>query len=99
MEKEIIRVALYVRVSTEEQVKHGFSLNSQLNRLTEYCKNNKYKIIDKYVDEGKSARSKLKSRTELLRLIEDAKITVPARLIKLHPLSQVARSTFTAAGT
>lgn len=80
-EKEIIRVALYVRVSTEEQVKYGFSLSSQLNRLTEYCKNNKYKIIDKYVDEGKSARSKLKSRTELLRLIEDAKIKKFDRII------------------
>ncbi len=70
---KIIRVAIYIRVSTEEQAKHGYSLGSQLTRLKEYCKQKSYKIIEVYTDEGKSARSKLKLRTELLRLIEDVK--------------------------
>lgn len=70
----IIRVVLYIRVSTEEQVKHGYSLQSQKERLIEYCKQKGYQVIEIYVDEGKSARSKLKNRTELLRLIEDAKL-------------------------
>lgn len=69
----IIRVVLYIRVSTEEQVKHGYSLQAQRERLIEYCKQKGYQVIEIYVDEGKSARSKLKNRTELLRLIEDAK--------------------------
>lgn len=71
--KKVIRVALYIRVSTEEQAKHGYSLGSQLTRLKEYCKQKKYKIVETYTDEGKSARSKLKLRTELLRLIDDVK--------------------------
>lgn len=70
---EIIKVALYIRVSTEEQAKHGYSLDSQEKRLKEYSKIHNYKVIDIYKDEGKSARSKLKQRTELLRLIEDVK--------------------------
>ncbi len=69
----IIRVAIYIRVSTEEQARNGYSLSSQRQRLLEYCKENNYKVINIYVDEGKSARSKLKSRKELLRLIDDAK--------------------------
>ena len=69
---KIIRVALYIRVSTEEQVRHGYSLQSQKERLLEYCKANDYKVVDIYADEGKSARSKLKNRTELQRLIKDA---------------------------
>ena len=68
-----IKAVIYIRVSTEEQVKHGYSLDSQRQHLINYCKEKGYKVIDIYADEGKSARSKLKNRTELLRLIEDAK--------------------------
>lgn len=71
--KKIIRVVLYIRVSTEEQAKYGYSLKSQLNRLKEYCKQKGYKIIEIYVDEGKTARTKLKNRKELLKLVDDAK--------------------------
>ncbi len=71
--ENIIKAVLYIRVSTEEQVRHGYSLDSQKNRLLEYCKEKGYQVIDIYVDEGKTARSKIKNRTELLRLIEDAK--------------------------
>lgn len=77
----IIRVVLYIRVSTEEQVKHGYSLQAQRERLIEYCKQKGYQVIEIYVDEGKSARSKLKNRTELLRLIEDAKLKKFDRII------------------
>lgn len=70
---KVVRAALYIRVSSEEQVRHGYSLSSQKQRLLEYCKQNKYKVVDLYADEGKSARTKLKNRKELLRLIEDAK--------------------------
>lgn len=73
VDKTIIRCVLYIRVSSEEQVKHGYSLQAQRERLVDYCKQKGYQVVDIYVDEGKSARSKLKSRTELLRLIEDAK--------------------------
>lgn len=68
---KIIRVALYIRVSTEEQAKHGYSIESQITRLKEYCKANNYQIVDIYVDEGKSARTKLSNRKELLRLLDD----------------------------
>lgn len=68
-----VRTVIYIRVSSEEQVKHGYSLQAQRERLIEYCKEKGYQLIEIYIDEGKSARSKLKNRTELLRLIEDAK--------------------------
>ena len=71
--KSIIRAVIYIRVSTEEQARHGYSLQSQKERLIEYCKSKGYKIIETYADEGKSARSKLNNRKELLRLIQDAK--------------------------
>ncbi len=70
--EKIIRVALYIRVSTEEQKRKGYSVDSQLKRLKEFSKENNYKVIDVYVDEAKSARSKLNSRKDLLRLLDDS---------------------------
>ena len=50
------RVALYTRVSTEDQVKEGFSLDAQLRRLRLYSKAQGWTVAGTYVDEGKSAR-------------------------------------------
>ena len=70
---KIQRVALYIRVSTDEQAKYGYSIESQITRLKAYAKMNNYQVVDIYVDEGKSARTKLSNRKELLRLLDDAK--------------------------
>lgn len=69
--KKVIRVVLYIRVSTEEQAKHGYSIESQKARLIEYAKEKGYQVVDIYIDEGKSARTKLSNRKELLRLLAD----------------------------
>jgi DNA invertase Pin-like site-specific DNA recombinase len=49
-------VACYCRVSTEEQVKFGFSIDAQKDALTKYCKENKLKC-EFFIDEGISASS------------------------------------------
>lgn len=67
----IQRVALYVRVSTEEQAIHGFSIETQKDNLAEYCKKNKLKIVDFYVDEGISGAKPPLKRPALKRLLED----------------------------
>ena len=41
---KIIRVGIYIRVSTEEQAKHGYSLDSQKQTLEAYAKQKGYKI-------------------------------------------------------
>lgn len=65
------KVALYIRVSHEEQVLHGYSLDAQREALIEYAEKHDMEVVDIYVDEGKSARKELKKRTEIFRLIED----------------------------
>lgn len=69
----IKRAGLYIRVSHEEQVKDGFSLEAQKENLIKYAKENNYKIIDIYADEGISARKSYTKRKEFMRLIEDVK--------------------------
>jgi len=65
-----LRAALYIRVSTEEQALHGYSMEAQREALTRYAKENNLLIVDYYVDEGKSAREKMQSRTAFQRLMQ-----------------------------
>lgn len=71
--RKLIRTAAYVRVSHEEQRKHGFSVEAQKKGLQKYAKENGYIIVDWYIDEAKSARKKTGKRKDFLRLLEDAK--------------------------
>jgi site-specific DNA recombinase len=51
------RVAIYTRVSTEDQAKEGFSLDAQKERLRMYCKAQAFEVVAEYVDDGHSGRS------------------------------------------
>lgn len=48
---------IYLRVSTDEQAKEGFSLDNQKRACVEYAKINGYEIKDIFQDDGKSART------------------------------------------
>lgn len=54
---EIRNIALYTRVSTDEQAEKGYSLESQLDRLRAYCTAREWNIIGEYVDPGFSGRN------------------------------------------
>ena len=72
-DKEVKKVAgLYMRVSTEDQAREGFSLPEQKTRLEDYCRAKGYEIGDYYTDEGISAK-KGNYRPEFERLKEDIK--------------------------
>ncbi|HEM1577634.1 TPA: recombinase family protein, partial [Listeria monocytogenes] len=49
-------VGIYIRVSTEEQVKEGFSISAQKEKLKAYCTAQGWEDFKFYVDEGKSAK-------------------------------------------
>lgn len=51
-----LRVAIYVRVSTEDQAKQGFSLDAQITRARQYCEQWGHTVADVYVDDGYSGR-------------------------------------------
>lgn len=69
----VLRVALMPRVSTEEQVLRGYSLDAQEEALIEYANNNNMKIVGIYRDEGHSARKPVLKRPVMLQLLEDVK--------------------------
>lgn len=65
-----MKVALYVRVSTEEQADEGYSINGQIKVLEEHCKNNSYQVVKVYKDEGISGKST--NRPSLKELLKDS---------------------------
>ena len=49
------RVAIYVRVSTEDQAREGYSLDAQEKRLKSYCSlHDGWEVVDVYRDDGYS---------------------------------------------
>ena len=64
-----MRVALYARVSTEEQALHGLSIDAQIAALDEWAKDKT--VVDHYIDLGISARKPISKRPELQRLLRD----------------------------
>jgi len=65
------RAALYIRVSTDEQARHGFSLGEQQIDLKNYAENKGFHVVGLYGDEGCSARKAISRRHELQRLLHD----------------------------
>ena len=72
MNEEKKKCGLYMRVSTEDQAREGFSLPEQKERLEAYCKFKDYEIVDYYEDAGISAKTG-NYRPEFERLKEDIK--------------------------
>lgn len=71
MTNKSIKVAIYVRVSTEEQAEQGYSIDAQLDTLRNYCKLYGKEIHEEYVDAGISGTS-IEGRFALQQLLKDA---------------------------
>jgi DNA invertase Pin-like site-specific DNA recombinase len=52
-----VKVAIYLRVSTTEQAKEGYSLGAQLERLRDYCRAREWEVAREYIDDGQSGRT------------------------------------------
>lgn len=73
MHNKILRCAIYIRVSTTEQMIHGKSLEAQKEHLLKYAKEHGMVVVGVYADEGKTARKELKKRKAIHELIRDVK--------------------------
>src|SRR5581483_7290300 len=86
-----VRVALYSRVSTEEQSQEGFSIDAQLRVLREFCQRKGWEIIGEYIDAGVSGKT-LK-RPKMQALLRDARSSPrPFDVITVHKLDRFSRS-------
>lgn len=65
------RVALYTRVSTEDQAKEGFSLDAQIERLRMFAAAQGWVVAAEYVDEGHSGRTIKRPKYQLMMAERD----------------------------
>ena len=84
-----MRVGLYLRVSTTEQAKEGYSIGEQESRLKDYCKAMRWKIFKIYVDPGYSGGDT--NRPGLQDLIRDVKDGLLDKVV-VYKLDRLSRS-------
>lgn len=65
-----MKVALYARVSTEEQAKHGISIDAQVSALRAWAVSNGHEVVGEYVDAGVSGTRPYQKRPELFRFMQ-----------------------------
>ncbi|WCN39345.1 recombinase family protein [Aneurinibacillus uraniidurans] len=84
-----MRVSLYIRVSTDEQAKEGFSIPAQKERLTQYVQSQDWDIFDYYIEEGVSAKDT--NRPELQRMMHDIS-SRKVDIVLVYRLDRLTRS-------
>ena len=65
------RVAIYIRVSSLDQAKEGYSLAAQERALRKYCLDKNYSVYSLYADEGISGKDMI-HRPAIQKLMKDA---------------------------
>ena len=81
---------IYIRVSTEDQAREGFSLGEQKEKLEALCKYKGYEIYKVYKDAGISAKD-MTHRPQFQQMIEDMK-SGKINYIVAYKLDRVTRS-------
>lgn len=83
-----MKARLYTRVSHEDQVKYGMSLDAQLNTLRKYCSENNITVVKEYSDEGISGGS-IKKRKGFVKLISEIS---PGEILLFTKLDRFSRN-------
>ena len=91
MNKEEKKVAgIYIRVSTEDQAREGFSLGEQREKLIDLCRFKEYEVYKVYEDAGISAKD-MKHRPKFQEMLEDMR-NGKINYIVAYKLDRVTRS-------
>lgn len=84
-ERICLKAALYVRVSTEDQAKEGFSIPAQLKRLHSYCKARGWEIAGEYIDSGYSGRDiKRPAYQKMMQEKDNWDVIVVLKMDRIH---------------
>ena len=90
MKEEKKIAGIYIRVSTEDQAREGFSLAEQKEKLLQLCKFKEYEVYKVYEDAGISAKN-IKDRPAFRQMLTDMK-QGKINYIVAYKLDRVTRS-------
>lgn len=88
--QETKNAGIYIRVSTEDQAREGFSLGEQQEKLEQLCKYKDYKIFKIYKDAGISAKD-MEHRPAFQQMLQDMRAG-KINYIVAYKLDRVTRS-------
>lgn len=87
--KKGLKVVIYVRVSTQEQAKEGYSIGEQIERLNKYCEAMGWEIVETFIDPGYSgADTKRPGLGAMIKTVEDHDIDK----VVVYKLDRLSRS-------
>ncbi|QBP06974.1 putative serine integrase [Virgibacillus phage Mimir87] len=86
-----MKTAVYIRVSTDEQVNEGYSISAQKQKLKAFCVSQGWDVVGLYADEGISAKDT--NRPYLQRMIQDIK-NGEIECVLVYRLDRLTRSVF-----
>ena len=66
-----MKIAIYARVSTEDQARHGLSIDTQLDNLRTWARQNGHSIVKEYVDAGVSGKKPVSKRPALSQFMTE----------------------------
>jgi DNA invertase Pin-like site-specific DNA recombinase len=92
MLRPMVGAVIYVRVSDPRQAKN-LSLGTQLSSCEDYCRREGYEILERFKEEGESAKTA--DRTELIKLLTYCrKNKGKVHFVVVHNLTRFAREKF-----
>jgi len=86
-----LKTAIYVRVSTEEQAKEGYSIRAQIDKLKSYIQIKDWTFYKVYADEGISGKN-IEGRPAINELIADIKAGRVNNVL-VYKIDRLTRST------
>lgn len=87
--RNVLRIAVYIRVSTLEQANNNYSIGEQTERLQNYCKAMNWEIFKIYVDPGYSGANT--DRPGLKSMIADVEAGLVDKVV-VYKLDRLSRS-------
>mgnify|MGYP002624550982 FL=1 len=89
-----MRAALYIRVSTDEQAREGFSIDAQKRKLLAYAESQDWDVVSVLVDDGYSTKDLNRpAMQELLQKVRNEEIDV-VLVFKLDRLTRSVRDLY-----
>lgn len=84
-----MKCVIYIRVSTDEQAKHGYSILAQEEKLQAYCISQGWNIVDTFIDDGYSAKDLNRPKfKEMICEVEKGNVDV----VLVYRLDRLTRS-------
>lgn len=87
-----MRAALYCRVSTDEQARHGISIDAQLAALRVWAEREGHTVAGEYIDAGISGKKPPSKRPELSRLFRELESGLQIDILAFCKLDRFFRS-------